>query len=119
HTRVLSPSLTRLGGQERLVFAGASFVTDATGKVVACVPAFTERVVVVDIAPGPERRVTLPGTPVGPWVAPGERVDVGVCEPVSREAEVWQAVVLGTRDYVEKNGFPGVVLGLSGGVDSS
>jgi NAD+ synthase (glutamine-hydrolysing) len=111
--------LNLLGGQDELVFDGASFVTDATGKVAACVPAFTERVVVVDVSPGPERRVTLPVTPVSEWVDPGERVDVGVCDPLSRESEVWQAVVLGTRDYVDKNGFPGVVLGLSGGVDSS
>ncbi len=111
--------LNLLGGQDELVFDGASFVTDAAGRVVASVPAFTEQVAVVDIAPGPERPVTLPVVPVSPWVDLDVPADLGVAEKLSREAEVWEAVVLGTRDYVTKNGFDGVVLGLSGGIDSS
>src|SRR2546430_5125493 len=50
---------------------------------------------------------------------PGWRVKGGIAGRVADEAEVWQALVLGLRDYVHKNGFPSVVIGLSGGLDSS
>jgi NAD+ synthase (glutamine-hydrolysing) len=50
---------------------------------------------------------------------PGPRADAGVADRVADEAEVWQALVLGLRDYVRKNGFPSVVVALSGGIDSS
>ena len=55
----------------------------------------------------------IPAAPTGPAAAGG------MIEPVADEAEVWQALVLGLRDYVDKNGFPSVVLGLSGGIDSA
>jgi len=109
-----------LGGQDELVFDGDSFVCDAAGTVVARAEAFVEQVLVVDVVPGAERPVTLPVTPVtGPSTPSSPPPDVPAVRELSLEAEVWEAVVLGTRDYVEKNGFSGVVLGLSGGVDSS
>ncbi|HYF46872.1 MAG TPA: NAD+ synthase [Acidimicrobiales bacterium] len=109
-----------LGGQDELVFDGDSFVCDAAGTVVARAEAFVEQVLVVDVVPGPERPVTLPLTPVtGPSKPSSPAPEVPAVRDLSHEAEVWEAVVLGTRDYVQKNGFEGVVLGLSGGVDSS
>jgi NAD+ synthase (glutamine-hydrolysing) len=109
-----------LGGQDELIFDGDSFVCDAGGTVVARAEAFVEQVLVVDVAPGPERPVTLAVTPVSGPSTPTSPAPAAVpVRELSHEAEVWEAVVLGTRDYVEKNGFNGVVLGLSGGVDSS
>lgn len=93
-----------VGGQDELVFDGGSFAMDAEGYVVFRAPAFEER---VDI-------IRLKATPGG--VIP-ERAEV--TPPLSEEASVYKALVRGTRDYVHKNGFPGVILGLSGGVDSA
>ncbi len=90
-----------VGGQDELVFDGASFVMDAQGRVVHQLPAFVEDLRLVELD---GRRVPLPGEQ-----AP----------PLSLEEAVYRALVLGVRDYVNKNGFPGVVLGLSGGIDSA
>jgi NAD+ synthase (glutamine-hydrolysing) len=109
-----------LGGQDELVFDGDSFACDAEGTVIARAEAFVEQVLVVDVEPGPERPVTLPVTSVTAASTPAVELPVApAVRDLSHEAEVWEAVVLGTRDYVTKNGFNGVVLGLSGGVDSS
>ncbi len=89
-----------LGGQDELVFDGASFVMDAKGQVTHQFPAWKEGVFYLD----------LDGTAVAPGVQAGEPV---------LEEDVYQALVLGVRDYVEKNGFPSAVLGLSGGIDSA
>ncbi len=112
--------LNLIGGQDELVFDGDSFVCDAEGEVVARAEAFVEQVLVVDVEPGPSRPVTPPVVPVTAAVTPTASIPVApVPRDLTHEAEVWEAVVLGTRDYVTKNGFGGVVLGLSGGVDSS
>jgi NAD+ synthase (glutamine-hydrolysing) len=109
-----------VGGQDELVFDGDSFVCDVGGEVVERAEAFVEQVLVVDVEPGPERPVALPVTPVTRPSTPAAALPVAPPPRELRlEAEVWEAVVLGTRDYVDKNGFDGVVLGLSGGVDSS
>jgi len=109
-----------VGGQDELVFDGDSFVCDASGAVVARAEAFVEQVLVVEVAAGPERPLTLPYTPVTEASTPSVPAPSAPTPRTrSREAEVWDAVVLGTRDYVTKNGFGGVVLGLSGGIDSS
>ncbi len=89
-----------VGGQDELVFDGASFAMDAHGEVVSQWPAFEETIGFVELC---ETRF-IPGL-----MAP----DPGM------EASVYQALCLGVRDYVKKNGFPGVVLGLSGGIDSA
>jgi NAD+ synthase (glutamine-hydrolysing) len=89
------------GGQDELIFDGASMVMDARGEVVLRSPSFSESLDPVDIAPGGAPR---PGT----IVPPPELVE-----------SVWRALVLGIGDYVNKHRFPGVVLGLSGGVDSA
>jgi NAD+ synthase (glutamine-hydrolysing) len=95
--------LNLVGGQDELVFDGESFVVDAVGQVVQRAPAFEEGLYSVDISLAPEP-VPMPGP---------------MSSELTEEASVYSALVLGVRDYVEKNGFPGVVLGLSGGVDSA
>ncbi|MBB5203714.1 NAD+ synthase (glutamine-hydrolyzing) [Inhella inkyongensis] len=86
------------GGQDEVVFDGASFALDAQGGIAARAPLFQEDLLLVDLDPQPR----------GP-LAPLPEL----------EAQVWQALVCGVRDYIGKNGFPGVVIGLSGGIDSA
>lgn len=89
-----------VGGQDELVFDGGSFVLDADGKVVVTAPYFEESLLFVDFIDGvPQRGKVLP-------------------DP-SEEALAYSALVLGVRDYLGKNGFPGAIIGLSGGVDSA
>ncbi|MGH8295008.1 MAG: NAD+ synthase [Steroidobacteraceae bacterium] len=94
-----------VGGQDELVFDGNSFVMDAQGRLVMRAPAFKEGTYFIDF----ERRGRGVVAPL-----PGE-----VAPQSSDEATVYDALVLGVRDYVNKHGFPGVVIGLSGGVDSA
>jgi NAD+ synthase (glutamine-hydrolysing) len=94
-----------VGGQDELVFDGNSFTMDAGGKVVMRAPAFEENIYPIDFTRDDSgTAIPLPGA-----LAP----------ELSDEASVYRALVLGVRDYVNKHGFPGVVMGLSGGVDSS
>ena len=88
------------GGQDELVFDGASFVLAADGTVVAMAPYFDEAVLVVEFIDGVPQPASI------------------AMEP-SLEELAYQALVLGVRDYVGKNGFPGALIGLSGGVDSA
>jgi NAD+ synthase (glutamine-hydrolysing) len=94
-----------IGGQDELVFDGNSFVMDAEGAVTMRAPAFTEGMYVVDL-------VMDSGGAVKP--VPGD-----ITPLQGPEESVYGALVQGTRDYVDKHRFPGVVLGLSGGVDSA
>jgi NAD+ synthase (glutamine-hydrolysing) len=96
--------LNLVGGQDELVFDGNSFVMNATGDVLWRAPTFTEGLYCVELRREGERIV-----PVAGEVAPYQ----------SDEESVYSALVLGVRDYVGKHRFPGVVLGLSGGVDSA
>ncbi len=89
-----------VGGQDEVVFDGASFACDAQGVVRARAAAFEEDLLLVDLS--------ADGTVTGA-LAP---------EP-ELEAQAWQALVLGVRDYLGKNGFPGALIGLSGGIDSA
>jgi NAD+ synthase (glutamine-hydrolysing) len=93
-----------LGGQDELVFDGNSFVMDAAGEIVFRVPPFEEGLFHVDF----ERTAKGPVPVRGP-IAP----ELGDAE------SVYRALVMGVRDYVGKHGFPGVVMGLSGGIDSA
>lgn len=95
--------VNQLGGQDELVFDGASFALDAKGKVLTRLPAWQADVVTTTWHKGAHGWTTQ-----GPMAA----------EP-AREESIYQAMMLGLRDYVTKNGFPGVVLGLSGGIDSA
>jgi NAD+ synthase (glutamine-hydrolysing) len=94
-----------IGGQDELVFDGNSFVMDAYGRVTMRAPAFVEGMYPVDLTLGSDALV---------------RPEPGDMAPLQGEEEsVYGALVQGTRDYVDKHRFPGVVLGLSGGVDSA
>jgi NAD+ synthase (glutamine-hydrolysing) len=93
-----------LGGQDELVFDGGSFVMNAQGEVVQRLAPFDEMLALVE--------VDLIDGKAQPRVGHTE-------PPLSEEASVYRALVLGVRDYVQKHRFPGVVLGLSGGIDSA
>jgi NAD+ synthase (glutamine-hydrolysing) len=106
------------GGQDDLVFDGDSIVVGQDGSVLARTAQFDDQLIVIDIdcAQGTSRpdvviseEPTTSSTPTNSSIA----------TPLSDEAEMWQALVMGLRDYVGKNGFRSVVLGLSGGIDSA
>ncbi len=97
--------LNMVGGQDELVFDGASFVLNADRTVGAQLPAFREEIA-----------ITKWRRDAGGWHCSGEQVPAHVEEGDKAD---YTACVLGLRDYVEKNGFKGVVLGLSGGIDSA
>jgi len=96
--------LNLVGGQDALVFDGASVVADGDGTVHPAALAFDEQWLVVDFDPELRRFAPLQ------WTVDGDE---------SRDALAWRAVVRGTRDYCSKNGFDKVWLGLSGGIDSA
>ncbi|MGZ5863950.1 MAG: NAD+ synthase [Xanthobacteraceae bacterium] len=102
-TRLPLLYVNQVGGQDELVFDGASFVLNADGSLAAQLPSYCE-----DIALTQWTRTVEGWRCTGPFTASdeGDKADYSAC-------------VLGLRDYVGKNGFPGVVLGLSGGVDSA
>ena len=119
-------------GQDELVFDGGSMVFDADGNLVARAALFEEEFLVADVViepvyrkrlldprgrrtEEPMRLVTISDAPV-PHDQP---VPVRMAAPPSPDAELYEALVLGTRDYVRKNGFTDVVIGLSGGIDST
>jgi NAD+ synthase (glutamine-hydrolysing) len=88
-----------VGAQDEVVFDGASFAVDPRGAIVARSPMFEEALTLVDLGASQVR---------------GEVVPVPCIE-----AQAWSALVVGVRDYIGKNGFPGAIIGLSGGVDSA
>ncbi|MEU8297119.1 NAD+ synthase [Micromonospora sp. NPDC048909] len=121
-----------IGGQDELVFEGDSMIVAADGELLTRAPQFVEHLLVHDV------ELPAAGEPVADGTQIADRMRVvratvgeslptpagptavgGLIEPVADEAEVWQALVLGLRDYVNKNHFPSVVLGLSGGIDSA
>ncbi len=127
-----------VGGQDELVFDGHSLAIDQDGEVLARAPQFDEALTIVDFDPGPveaarlrdtrHRSVLPPATDVQDLVArldtpgtsgDGAEIQPERTEPLGTEAEVYAALTLGVRDYVRKNGFERVVLGLSGGIDSA
>jgi NAD+ synthase (glutamine-hydrolysing) len=96
--------VNQVGGQDELVFDGGSCVVSASGQVCQRVPAFNEGLYPVDLHLDAEQVTPRSAT----------------CAPLPElEASVYQALVIGVRDYVRKNGFKGVLLGLSGGIDSA
>jgi NAD+ synthase (glutamine-hydrolysing) len=96
-----------VGGQDELVFDGGSFVLDALGGTVLRAPAFVEALPLINMTREAGR---IEPRAVSPDAVVGE---------LGPEASVYQALVLGVRDYVNKHRFPGVIMGLSGGVDSA
>jgi len=96
--------LNQIGGQDELVFDGASFVINADRSVALQMPMFEEALAITEWTRGDK----------GWRMAKGD-----IARLPEKEEETWLACVLGLKDYVEKNRFPGVVLGLSGGIDSA
>ncbi|HET6599058.1 MAG TPA: NAD+ synthase [Burkholderiaceae bacterium] len=87
------------GAQDEVVFDGGSFALDASGGIGARAPMFDEALTMVEVS--------------------ADAVHGDIVETPSIEAQAWAALVVGVRDYVDKNGFPGVIIGLSGGIDSA
>jgi NAD+ synthase (glutamine-hydrolysing) len=87
------------GGQDEVVFDGASFGVNARGEIGVRGPSFDEALVTAEVEGGAVRGTVLPLP--------------------SLESQAWQALVVGVRDYLGKNGFPGAIIGLSGGIDSA
>jgi NAD+ synthase (glutamine-hydrolysing) len=130
------------GGQDDLVFDGDSVVVSSRGQILARAPQFREHLLVVDLDPA---RASVPASASGsgsrsaldehvqrvslstPNTTPGDLLPEGsrpsrsadINPPAERLEVIWNALVLGTRDYVQKNGFASVILGLSGGIDSA
>jgi NAD+ synthase (glutamine-hydrolysing) len=125
--------VNQVGGQDELIFDGGSFVVDDRGDLAHRTPQLVEQVVVVDleIRPvfrtrllDPRGRDTAPALPVVPVTGPvadhpGEARPATIQPLLTEVDEVYDALVVATRDYVVKNGFTDVVFGLSGGIDSS
>lgn len=108
-----------VGGQDELVYDGGSRVLDARGRSLARAPQFEEHLLMVDLdAPARRRRgpcaATFPATTNDRPALPRPRAPA-----LDPDAEVYAALVLGTRDYAAKNGFQKAVIGLSGGIDSA
>ncbi len=133
--------VNQVGGQDELVFDGGSMVFDAEGALIARSPQFVEDVMIVDldIEPVYRKRLLDPRGRPTDLLLPiemtrGEEIEAteaqrnsseapllpaSVAEHLDPDEEVYRAIVLGTRDYLVKNGFTDVVIGLSGGIDST
>jgi NAD+ synthase (glutamine-hydrolysing) len=96
--------VNQVGGQDELVFDGASFVMSAQGQITASAPVFETGLYPVTISKSAEGQLEIAGQ---------------IAEAADPLATIYKALVTGLRDYIEKNHFPGVVIGLSGGIDSA
>jgi NAD+ synthase (glutamine-hydrolysing) len=106
------------GAQDDLVFDGDSIASDANGKIIARAPQFFDGLMVVDLdvrLGGSTPDLVISDTPIVPY----QKITHGQALPLPDYGQVWQALVVGLRDYVEKNKFKSVILGLSGGIDSA
>ncbi len=130
--RIAIAYVNAVGGQDELVFDGNSIVLDAHGEVVATGPQFRDELIVVDIGldePARGGKALAPREDLNdirevdlefpPDLAPPAELARPHTDPLPDEAEVWEALVLGTRDYLHKTGFTRAYIGLSGGIDSS
>ena len=132
-----------IGGQDELVFDGDSMIVTRDGELLARAGQFTEELLIHDVdVPDASTRENTPGSTEAPAPVVEERIDddmaitrvevaraprpltdgparAGITARLSDEAEIWSALTLGLRDYVDKNGFRSVVFGLSGGIDSA
>ncbi len=106
------------GGQDDLVFDGDSIVVNSDGAVIARAPQFEDGVMIVDVD-------VAPGTSTPDVIISEDSVEIakpsipGIAHRLGDEEEMWNAIVVGLRDYVTKNGFTSVLVGLSGGIDSA
>lgn len=113
--------VNQVGGQDELVFDGASMLLDDKGHLVASSPSFAEDLLLADLeVHGSDLEVTEAIHELTGHSRREGPADLGeVAAPLSEEAEVYGALVLATRDYLAKNGFTQAVIGLSGGIDST
>jgi NAD+ synthase (glutamine-hydrolysing) len=112
-----------VGGQDDLVFDGDSVIVDGTGAILARAPQWVEHLLVTDLDVASATDAVLPDNVTRVELDAGgseaRAIEPDVAVPASDLEQLWNALVLGLRDYVNKNGFPSVVLGVSGGIDSS
>ncbi|CAM4315415.1 NAD+ synthetase [Acinetobacter dispersus] len=94
--------VNQVGGQDDLIFDGSSFVSSNNGQLVLQIPSFQESIAIAEYDAEQKQFKTADATPA-----------------LETFAEIYQALVMATRDYVQRSGFPGVILGLSGGIDSA
>ena len=127
--------VNQVGGQDELVFDGGSFVMDHEGALLARAPQFVEDLMIVDLPVPPVYRkrlldprgrateALLPTVEVSATprraTSSSQSLATPIAEPLGADKELYDALVLGTRDYCGKNGFSDVVIGLSGGIDST
>lgn len=107
-----------VGGQDDLVFDGDSIVVDAGGKLIARSPQFVEGLALVDLEArlrSADPDLVITDIPIAKY----EKLKIGKVVALGTYGEIWEALVLGLKDYVTKNGFKSVALGLSGGIDSA
>ena len=102
--------VNQIGGQDELVFDGGSMILSADGSLVASAAQFAEELLVCDLS--------LPKSSAKSGISSDQSIGK-INQPLTEIAQIHAALVLGTRDYVLKNGFTDVVIGLSGGVDSA
>jgi NAD+ synthase (glutamine-hydrolysing) len=106
------------GGQDDLVFDGDSMAVSRDGELLARSPQFQSDLLVVDVPV--ELRTSAPDLVISDEVLDiAQAIPARIADVLAEPEEIWSALVLGLRDYVEKNGFKSVVLGLSGGIDSA
>jgi len=131
HTAIVY--VNQVGGQDELVFDGGSFVVDADGTLLARSPQFVEDLAIVDVPVDavyrhrlldPRGKRTDAALPIVHVTSESRRpagapVESPIAEPLDPDHELYRALVLGTRDYCRKNRFTDVVIGLSGGIDST
>jgi NAD+ synthase (glutamine-hydrolysing) len=125
--------VNQVGGQDELVFDGGSFVIDAEGHLIARAPQFVEDLMIVDVPipavyrhrlldpRGKRTEAVLPIVHISDTSRRPDRslIAASIVDPLDADEELFRALVLGTRDYCRKNRFTDVVIGLSGGIDSS
>ena len=106
------------GGQDDLVFDGDTIVVGSSGEVIARAPQFEDGLMVIDLdvrLPSSDPDLIISEAPILKY----EKIKAGVAKRLDDLEEIWQGLVVGLRDYVEKNNFKSVLLGLSGGIDSA
>jgi NAD+ synthase (glutamine-hydrolysing) len=110
--------LNMTGGQDDLVFDGDSIAVDSKGAVIARAPQFEDGMALIDLEL--QGATSTPDVVISEDEAILDRTLVpGIAARLGAEEEVWNAIVVGLRDYIGKNGFSEVVIGLSGGIDSA
>ena len=107
-----------VGGQDDLVFDGDTIVVGKTGEVIARAPQFEEGLMIIDLdvaiaSSDPDLVIS------NPPILKYKKIKAGIARRLGESEEIWEGLVLGLKDYVEKNNFKSVLIGLSGGIDSA